>query len=35
MSWRTTIVDTNVVLIANGQHQDVTPACVTACTLAL
>ena len=32
---RTTIVDTNVVLIANGQHQDVSPTCVKDCALAL
>ncbi len=27
----TAIVDTNVVLVANGQHQDVTQACVNHC----
>jgi len=30
-----TVVDTNVILVANGQHADVSPACVTACALAL
>jgi hypothetical protein len=30
-----TVVDTNVILVANGQHADVSPACVTACVLAL
>ena len=25
------VVDTNVILVANGQHQDVSPACVTDC----
>jgi len=35
MSRCTTIVDTNVVLIANGQHQDVSPSCVMSCVLAL
>ncbi len=29
------IVDTNVILIANGQHQDVSPNCVAACALRL
>lgn len=29
------IVDTNVVLVANGQHQDVSPECVAACALRL
>lgn len=29
------VVDTNVVLVANGQHADVSPECVTACALAL
>lgn len=27
----TTIVDTNVILVANGQHPDVSKACVVAC----
>ena len=27
----TYVVDTNVILVANGQHPDVSPACVTAC----
>jgi hypothetical protein len=27
----TFIVDTNVILVANGQHQDVSPGCVSAC----
>jgi len=31
----TSIVDTNVILIANGQHQDVSPQCVINCTVAL
>lgn len=30
-----TVVDTNVVLVANGQHADVSPECVSACALAL
>lgn len=30
-----TVVDTNVVLVANGQHADVSPECVKACVLAL
>lgn len=30
-----TVVDTNVVLVANGQHADVSPECVSACVLAL
>ena len=25
------IVDTNVILVANGQHRDISPACVAAC----
>lgn len=29
------IVDTNVVLVANGQHQDVSPDCVKQCALML
>ncbi len=29
------IVDTNVVLVANGQHKDVSPDCVAACALRL
>ena len=28
----TSIVDTNVILVANGQHADVLPDCVIACT---
>lgn len=35
MSHYTTVVDTNVVLIANGQHQDVSPSCVKFCVLTL
>lgn len=31
----TSIVDTNVVLVANGQHQDVSMDCVATCALAL
>lgn len=31
----TSIVDTNVILIANRQHQDVSPQCVANCTIAL
>lgn len=27
----TVVVDTNVVLVANGQHPDVSPECVAAC----
>ena len=27
----TYVVDTNVILVANGQHSDVSPACVAAC----
>jgi hypothetical protein len=30
-----TVIDTNVVLVANGQHQDVSPECVINCVLAL
>ena len=30
-----TVVDTNVILVANGQHRDVSPECVTTCALAL
>lgn len=29
------VVDTNVVLVANGQHAEVSPECVKACVLAL
>jgi hypothetical protein len=29
------VVDTNVVLVANGQHQDVSPGCVAACATRL
>ncbi|MDP2827642.1 MAG: hypothetical protein Q8O37_03450 [Sulfuricellaceae bacterium] len=29
------VVDTNVVLVANGQHQDVSPECVKNCALVL
>lgn len=31
----TSIVDTNVILVANGQHEDVSPDCVSACALKL
>ena len=31
----TSIIDTNVVLVANGQHADVSPDCVTSCALRL
>ena len=31
----TAIIDTNVVLVANGQHEDVSPACVANCALRL
>jgi hypothetical protein len=31
----TVVVDTNVVLVANGQHADTSPECVSACALAL
>jgi hypothetical protein len=27
----TVIIDTNVILVANGQHADVSPGCVAAC----
>lgn len=30
-----TVIDTNVILVANGQHQEVSPECVKACVLAL
>lgn len=29
------VVDTNVILVANGQHKDVAPECVAACAQAL
>jgi hypothetical protein len=29
------VIDTNVLLVANGQHADVSPACVTACVARL
>ena len=29
------VVDTNVVLVANGQHQDISPECVKNCALVL
>jgi hypothetical protein len=29
------VVDTNVVLVANGQHSDVSPACIKACVMRL
>ncbi len=29
------VVDTNVILVANGQHQDISPECVGNCALAL
>lgn len=29
------VVDTNVVLVANGQHADVSPECVIACVRTL
>ncbi|MEQ1742394.1 MAG: hypothetical protein ABL869_07865 [Candidatus Nitrotoga sp.] len=32
---RVAVVDTNVVLVANGQHADVSPECVKTCVLAL
>jgi hypothetical protein len=31
----TSIIDTNVILVANGQHSDVSPDCVTACAIRL
>lgn len=31
----TSIVDTNVILIANRQHQDMSPQCIDTCTIAL
>ncbi|NDU88509.1 MAG: hypothetical protein G3I08_01280 [Ferrovum sp.] len=30
-----TVVDTNVVLVANGQHHDISPECVKNCALIL
>lgn len=29
------VVDTNVILVANGQHQDISPECVKTCALVL
>lgn len=29
------VVDTNVILVANGQHEDVSPECVGNCAIAL
>ncbi len=29
------VVDTNVILVANGQHSDVSPECVASCALRL
>lgn len=29
------VVDTNVILVANGQHPDVSPQCVGSCAIAL
>lgn len=29
------VIDTNIVLVANGQHPDVSPDCVITCVLAL
>jgi hypothetical protein len=31
----TSIIDTNVILVANGQHSDVGPDCVAACAVRL
>ena len=31
----TRVVDTNVILVANGQHQEVSPGCIAGCTLKL
>ena len=31
----TVIIDTNVILVANGQHRDTSPDCVAACALRL
>jgi hypothetical protein len=31
----TFVVDTNVILVANDQHEDVSPSCVSACALKL
>lgn len=31
----TVIIDTNVILVANGQHKDVSPDCVAACAVRL
>ncbi len=35
MSSTTKVIDTNVTLVANGQHADVSPDCVADCALAL
>jgi hypothetical protein len=35
MSGKAKVVDTNVPLVANGQHSDVSPECVAECALAL
>lgn len=35
MNRQTSIVDTNVILVANKQHRDVTPQCIDKCALAL
>lgn len=29
------VVDTNVILVANGQHADISPECIAACSLKL
>ena len=29
------VIDTNVILVASGQHLEVSPACVANCALAL
>ncbi len=31
----TSIIDTNVILVANGKHEDVSPDCVASCALRL
>jgi hypothetical protein len=35
VSEKTKVIDTNVRLVANGQHADISPECVAECALAL
>lgn len=35
MTITTSVVDTNVILIANQQHQNISPQCIETCALAL